>query len=409
MQWLRLRAFSVPPLLFDAALACLLGVVGAIQLASRRNLFDNFADRRQPIFDFNPNPIFVQRFPFPGGPDLPTYTLLSLSAASLLLRSKFPVLCLALVTIFSALYLRRAQPEFAVQLILLVAVYSAVADSGLSRSAGVLVSLAAGAALGIAIHISDIPRTDAQWAMDVAWLLAAILLGDSVRSRRETALESERSREEAALRHASEERLRIARELHDVVGHNISLINVQANAGAHVLYQDNDKARETFDNIREASHETLQELRSLVGILRDPHAGSRHAPTVGLGALGSLIKSCAEAGQNIQLDVTGKQRDLSGVVDLSAYRILQEALTNVVRHAPNSNVAVKVHFGDDEVSLEVTNDRGAEASSPEHSGGGHGLQGMRERVLAIGGRLDVGPDRLGGFHVRAVLPLGSAT
>jgi signal transduction histidine kinase len=240
--------------------------------------------------------------------------------------------------------------------------------------------------------------------MDAAWAVAAIFLGDSVRSRRAYALESERSREEEGRRRVSEERLQISRELHDVVGHNIALINVQAGAGAHVLYKDPSKAQEAFTNIRQASHETLQELRSMVGVLREPVAAESREPTVGMDALDQLIRGIADAGQEIELKVTGDRQHLSGVVDLSAYRILQEALTNTVRHAPKAKVNVAVDYKDDVVTLEVTNDRGAEGN-PRLPGGGHGLVGMRERATAIGGQLDAGPQPDGGFRVKAVLPV----
>jgi signal transduction histidine kinase len=247
-------------------------------------------------------------------------------------------------------------------------------------------------------------RTDANWAMDAAWVAAAVLLGDSVRSRREVTAEAERGREEESRRRISDERLQIARELHDVVGHNISLINVQAGAGAHVLYKDQVQAQETFANIRKASHETLQELRSLVGVLREPMGEEQMEPTVGLDALDQLVKAISDAGQTVQLRVTGQKANLAGIIDLSAYRILQEALTNTVRHAPRSKVDIAVSYGPDAVSLEVHNDRGA-GDQLQEPGGGHGLTGMRERVAAIGGKLDAGPEPDGGFRVRAILPL----
>jgi signal transduction histidine kinase len=402
----RLRAFSVPPLLFDAALALLLGVVGAAQLVSQRRPFEERAPRL---------PVGGERFPEPNGgaagglqpppvADTLAYVLLGLSAASLVLRSRQPLLSLAGVTLFGAVYLERGQPVFAVQLIVLVAVYSAVADSALPRGVSILVSLVSGAILGGALYLSNQPLTDAQWAMDAAWLIAAIFLGDSVRSRRAIAAQLETSREEESKRRVSEERLQIARELHDVVGHNISLISVQAGAGSHVLYKYPEQAKETFDNIRNASHETLQELRSLVGVLRETDRDGELAPTVGMDALDQLVKSFTDAGQDVRLTVVGDRRHLAGIVDLAAYRILQEALTNTVRHAPKARVEVRVNYGADTVAIDVTNDRGDE-TAPRETGGGHGLVGMRERALAIGGRLDAGPQAGGGYHVEAVLPL----
>jgi signal transduction histidine kinase len=290
------------------------------------------------------------------------------------------------------------------QLIVLVAIYSTMADSSLNRIQAIAVAFASGAVLAGAILYADLPRENANWAMDAAWLLAAIFLGDSVRSRRAYELEAERTRDEEHRRRLADERVRIARELHDVVGHNISLITVQAGAGEHVLYKDEAQAKEAFANIRNASHETMQELRSMVGVLRDAANGApQTAPTQGLDALDSLIKAVTDTGQEVELSVSGRRHALPGVVDLSAYRILQEALTNAVRHAPHSRVQVSVDYTDDGVALEVTNGRGDQPTTPD-AGGGHGLIGMRERVQAIGGKLEAGPRADGGFTVKAVLP-----
>lgn len=400
VQWLRFRAIGIPPLFVDVTLALLLGVVGAAQLWSKRAPFD---------FDRG-------RGGFPGGfggqgppgyaapPDTMAYVLLGLCAASLVFRSRFPLLTMGGVTAFGAAYLTTGQPVFAVQLIVLLAVYSAVADSGLPRGLAALLSLACGAVLGAAIWVSDMPRSDAQWAMDAAWLLAALFLGDSVRSRREIARQAELNREEEARRRVSEERVQIARDLHDVVGHSVSLINVQAGAGAHVLYNDPAQAKETFENIRRASHETLQELRGLVGVLRDPASSQAMTPTVGMEGIEALVQGFIDAGQHVELSVTGNRGRITGITDLSAYRVVQEALTNTVRHAPGAHVRVEVHYHDGEVSLSVTNDRGDQLRPPE-PGGGHGVIGMRERVLAIGGQIEAGPEPGGGYRVHAVLPV----
>ena len=407
---------TLPPILLDAALATLLGVVGAAQLVSRRAPFQGPVDQIRHIPRFPgpeggspprelPGSEFFGQPPFHEADTL-TYILLACCAASLLLRRRFPLLTLGGVTLFGALYLSRGEQPFSVQLIILVAMYGAVADSALTRTQAVAVGIAAAGVLGLAILYADIPRNSSNWAMDAAWVVAAIFLGDSVRSRRAYAAEAERGREEEARRLVTEERLQIARELHDVVGHNISLINVQAGAGEHVLYKEPAGAREAFANIRNASHETLQELRSMVGVLRDSSTGAPEtAPTQGLQALDQLIKAVTDAGQEVELSVSGRQQPLPGVVDLSAYRILQEALTNTVRHAPHSRVHVAVDYGADAVSLEVTNERGNEPAV-KVNGDGHGLAGMRERITAIGGKLDAGPQPGGGFRVRAVLPIG---
>jgi signal transduction histidine kinase len=423
-------ANRIPAIAIDAALAAVLGVVGAAQLVSRRTPFsiDDGPFRMRPPPDGLP-PGNVVIVPAPGGGqpapgdaggpivairgggrppfpdvDLTTYILLALCAGSLLFRRRYPLLSLAGVTLFGALFLARGLPPFSVQLIMLVAVYSTVADSRLTRLQAITVAVAAGGVLALAMIYAGGTRSNANWAMDAAWLLAAIFLGDSVRSRRAYELEAERTRDEEHRRRLSDERVRIARELHDVVGHNISLITVQAGAGEHVLYRDATQAQEAFANIRNASHETMQELRSMVGVLREASTGQPEtAPAQGLAALDTLVKAVTDAGQEVELSVSGRRHALPGVVDLSAYRILQEALTNAVRHAPHSRVHVAVDYTADGVSLEVTNGRGDEPVSRD-TGGGHGLIGMRERVQAIGGKLEAGPRADGGFTVKALLP-----
>ena len=404
VDWLRFRAVSIPPLLVDVALALLLGTVGAAQLWSKHSPFEGDRGRNPFGGPGGGGGGGGGGGPVPNDPDGLTYALLGLCAGSLVFRSRWPLLTLAGVTAFGAAYLETGQPVFVVQLIVLVAVYSAVADSGLARGLAILVSLVCGAVLGGAIWVSDAPRTDAQWAMDAAWLLAAIFLGDTVRSRREIAEQAELNREEEARRRVSEERLQIARDLHDVVGHNVSLINVQAGAGAHVLYGDAAQAKETFENIRRASHETLQELRGLVGVLRDPASGQTTAPAAGMQGIEQLVQGFVDAGQTVELTIAGDRGRVTGITDLSAYRVVQEALTNTVRHAPGARVYVDVQYHDDDVTISVTNDRG-DQSRPRQPGGGHGVLGMRERVSAIGGRIETGPDPDGGFHVRAVLPV----
>lgn len=405
MNWLRGQTGRIPPLLFDAGLALALGLLGAAQLAGNRRPFED-GDRffRGPGGGGAGGGVEPPTNAFDFGPETNDYVFLGVAAGFLAIRRINPLLALFGVTAFAFLYLREDNPLFSVQLIVLVAMYTAVADSTLPRLGAIAVSLLSAAVLAVAINSTGMPRTDANWAMDAAWVAAAILLGDSVRSRRQATTQAERSRDEESRRRISDERLQIARELHDVVGHNISLINVQAGAGQHVLYKDPVQAQETFKNIRNASHETLQELRSLVGVLREPMGEEELAPTVGLDALDQLVKAISDAGQVVNLRITGEKGNLTGIIDLSAYRILQEALTNTVRHAPQANVDIDVKYDVDAVRLEVRNGRG-KGDQPTEPGGGHGITGMRERVAAIGGRLDAGPEPDGGFHVRAVLPL----
>jgi signal transduction histidine kinase len=297
-----------------------------------------------------------------------------------------------------------------------VAIYSAVANSKLPRFESIALSVGAALVLGATMYLGDQRDDDALWAMFGAAALAAIFLGDSTRSHRAyvaeadlRAAQAEMSHAEEARRHVTEERLQIARELHDVVAHNISLINVQAGVAAHLMDQDPQQAREAFVNIKQASHETLQELRSMVGVLREPAEDAQKAPTAGLASIDGLIAAVREAGRDVELTVTGDRRFLPSTVDVSAYRILQEALTNAVKHAPTSKIRVHLDYGAETVTVEVMNDVAPASRASERErgaeSGGFGIIGMRERAQALGGQLEAGPDRSGGFRICAVLPL----
>ncbi len=386
----------------DAGIALALGLLGVAQLIGNQRPFEGPHNRPPSPEPFGRGPEPSRAFP--PSPDVLTYGLLGLCAGSLVLRRRNPLISLGLVTAFAAAYLIHGGSTFSVQLIALFAMYSAVADTDLPRLVSVLVAGGAAVVLGVALLLAPFPPdTSAVWAMDAAWAVAAILLGDSAKSHRAYSAELERTREEESRRRLTEERLSIARELHDVVGHNIALINVQAGAGSHVLYKESGKARDAFESIRLAAHETLQELRSIVGVLREPTEKPALSPVAGINSLQQLVKATRDAGQQVDLVITGEERPLSGVVDVSLYRVLQEALTNTLRHAPKARVQVHLDFGEDEVSREVTNDRGADGATPE-SGGGHGLEGMRERVAAIGGWITAEPTAGGGFRVEAVIP-----
>ncbi|HKE97622.1 MAG TPA: sensor histidine kinase [Actinomycetes bacterium] len=240
-------------------------------------------------------------------------------------------------------------------------------------------------------------------------------VGDSVRTRRaytagleERALRLERDREERAVRAVAEERARIARELHDVVAHHVSVIAVQA--GAAEEEARTDPARETLGLIQSTSRQVLAELRALLGVLRTgeaaPHQDPALAPQPSLRELDRLVAQSRAAGLPVELVITGEPRALPAIVDLAAYRIVQEALTNTRRHAGPARARVEVRYGRDALELEITDDgRGAAAGEPD---GGRGLIGMRERVALVGGVLEAGPWPGGGFRVAAVLPTGDA-
>jgi signal transduction histidine kinase len=245
-----------------------------------------------------------------------------------------------------------------------------------------------------------------------SWAVAAGFVGDAARSRREylQGLE-ERNRqlvethEEEARRRVAEERLRIARDLHDVVAHSLSSINIQAGAGAHVARRHPEQAEQALQAIKYASKDALDELRLTVGMLRAEGEEAPRAPQPTLGRLDSLVESTAAAGLDVDVQVHGDPTALPVPVDAAAFRIVQESLTNVLRHAGPARASVTIAYTDDGLDVDVTDTgRGADHGPNGTNGGGHGLAGMRERAEAIGGHVDAGPAPGGGFRVRAHLP-----
>jgi signal transduction histidine kinase len=251
-------------------------------------------------------------------------------------------------------------------------------------------------------------------ALFVSWVGGALLLGGSVRGRRaERAAMEERarrlaeSREEEARRRVAEERVRIARDLHDSVAHSLASFSVQAGVGAHVLDERPEDARAALLAIKHASGDALAELRATLGMLRSGEAAPRE-PTAGLDRLPSLVESSRAAGLPVDVVIEGDVRPLPPAVDTAAFRIVQESLTNVIRHAGPARATVAVRHGDGGVEIEVTDDgRGAVDGNAgaDGGGGGHGLAGMRERVVLLGGDLFAGTRRSGGYRVRVRLPL----
>jgi len=268
--------------------------------------------------------------------------------------------------------------------------------------------------------------------------LLATAFGDTVRSRRTYLAEvearaerAERTREQEARRAVTEERLRIARELHDVVAHHITLVNAQAGVAHHLMRDNPDAAYLALAQIKETSRAALDELRATVGLLRqsddDP---SPLRPLPGLTDLDELVGAFRASGSQVDVDRRGAPVPLATGVQLAAYRIIQEAMTNARRHAPGTRVRVLLEYGAKSLSVTVANDArlssesrtavgretvtkpasaGAEIGPGTGTGTGHGLIGMRERAAALGGTVAAGPDPGGGYQVRAELPLFPAS
>jgi signal transduction histidine kinase len=250
-----------------------------------------------------------------------------------------------------------------------------------------------------------------------AWHLTLLSGSEGYRSRRQRAAALAEGRHEAERARASEERLRIARDLHDVVAHSLAVINVQANTALHLIDQQPDRARSTLSVINDVSKQALVELRGVLGVLRQDDDELPRSPAPSLARISELISGATAAGITVRVSEEGAKRALPANVDLAGYRILQEALTNSARHAAGAAVAVRVVYGPGDLVIQVDDD-GAVPRSPgqpsmgpngttRHEGGGNGIPGMTERARALGGTLRAGPRPDGGFRVRAWLPLGA--
>jgi signal transduction histidine kinase len=236
----------------------------------------------------------------------------------------------------------------------------------------------------------------------VVTLVVMLLIRRVIGDRERRAQLAERERDLAAREAVVEERARIARELHDAIAHNVSMMVVQAGAERRVLDGGQGAPREVLETIEQIGRAALTEMRRLVGMLRSD-TGDPLAPQPGLVDLATLVSQVGEAGLPVELVVEGERRELPVGIELSAYRIVQEALTNAIKHAGEARATVRIRYGDDSLELEISDD-GAGAAAPVSSGG-HGLVGMRERVALYGGRLDAGRQPSGGFRVRVLLPI----
>jgi signal transduction histidine kinase len=222
---------------------------------------------------------------------------------------------------------------------------------------------------------------------------------------RQRRLAAERTRAEEDRRRAGEERMRIARELHDVLAHNISLINVQAGVALHLMDEQPGQSRGALQAIKQASNDALGELRSVLDVLRQGDEAPPRAPASGLAHLDSLVSRAGATGLEVRTRVEGTPRPLPAGADLAAYRIVQESLTNVTRHAGPASAAVLVRYGKDNLTVQVDDNGKGPSATNTNGTGGNGIRGMRERVATLGGELTTGPRPGGGFRVRARLPL----
>ena len=340
------------------------------------------------------------------------YVLVVAQCLPLAWRHQQPFLVGLLVGLLSAAHSASSVPEPAVPFAALVAVYSVAAH--VSRRLLLISAVSLVLVLTVAL-LMEAPYADVQdYTVNYLIFGTAWLLGDGARTRRERAhvLEArieagEQLRAAEAERVLADERARIARELHDVVAHAVSLMVVQAEAGPVVVRRDADRAIGAFDAISATGKQALTELRRLLSVLRTDPDGPL-TPQPGLDGLSELVQRCREAGLAVVLEVAGTPRPLPPGVDLSAYRIAQEALTNTLKHAGPARATVRVRYDAEAVEVQVHDERLPDlaGSSSAGSRGGNGLVGMRERVQLLGGTLTAGPVE-GGWSVSARLPAPS--
>lgn len=343
------------------------------------------------------------------------YALLVIGPLALFWRRSAPIPVLAVASAASIGFAAFAAPYWMFAVAPIIALFtaakagrrSAVVVAAVAYAAYLVVTLVLGAELGI-------PEGARPQLRDALVLLAALVVtmffGGAAKAQAEHMAEMMKVRAERAVakeeqerRQASEERLRMARELHDVLGHHLSLINVQAGVGLHLMDNRPEQAREALTAIKTASSEALREVRAVLGVLRPEEEAAPRQPALGLDRLDELT---ADAGLAVTTTTSGERRPLPAEVDRAAYRIVQEALTNVRKHAaPEVTAEVIVDYAPAELRLSIRND-GEAGSGTAPEGGGSGITGMRARAETLGGSLHAGPLPGGGFLVTALLPTG---
>jgi signal transduction histidine kinase len=341
-------------------------------------------------------------------PDAIVYVLIALSAAPYALRRRWPlaVLVLASIPVLALLALGYSSAVIGAALFLAAYTVAAHADSlvtalaiGYAALMMVLVAAVAPTAMGIAALVTNL-----------ALFTGAFALGRSAHVRRENvallqerAQLAERARADEARQAVADERLRIAQELHDVLGHSLGVIALQSGVAAHVIDRDPAEAKASLVAISRTSRTSLAEVRRILGALRTDAGTTGYHPPPGLSALEALATELTEAGLPVRIHVHGVPDQVPAALDLTAYRVVQEALTNVVKHAGPARAEVTVRYEDGRVTVQVDDD-GRGSAAQGQAPGGHGQLGMRERVAVWGGTLQTGPRPDGGYRVLATLP-----
>lgn len=348
-----------------------------------------------------PSDQVVNGHPVPHTP-LAAFLLVVAACLVLAVRHRYPVTVLIISTAAVVAYSALGYVNGAVLLAPSIALYTVAKTVSVRHSlllaAGALIALMTATAAG-----NPFQPTAGGFYLIPALIAAPLFGGIAVRNRLAYVASIQARADEAANRRIGEERLRIARELHDVVAHTMATINVQATAASLVLAEQPGAAAEALQTIRLASKDGLRELRAILNVLRQADDADPTQPAPGLAHLDALIAGAVQAGLPTTLTQTGPARALPPEVDLAAYRIIQESLTNAIRHAGPATATVTLDYGLEDLRIEVS-DTGRGAAPSPGAGTGHGLTGMRERAAAVGGTVQAGPGDGSGFRVVARLP-----
>jgi signal transduction histidine kinase len=347
--------------------------------------------------------------------DIPGCLLLASAPAALIVRRRWPVAVLLVAFAATLGYLLLGYPGGPIWMALIVAFGTALV---LGHRIAAYMSLLAGYPVFVwLVNLVNGRPPPSAWVAGgiAAWMLLLVAASELIRNRRafaqasrQRAIEEQRSQREAARRQATEERLGIARELHDVLGHSLSLINVQAGVALELMDRKPEQARTALSAIKQASKEALVDVQSVLASLRTPEEEAPRAPAPTIRNMSELVRRAEAAGLVVEVRQAGQLSSLPANVDAAAYRIVQEALTNVVRHADATTVSIRICHEAGTLAVVVDDDGDGGVGFPA-IGGGNGIRGMHDRAAALGGRVIAGPGPGRGYRVRARLPVPGGT
>ncbi|MQA82365.1 MAG: sensor histidine kinase [Streptosporangiales bacterium] len=326
------------------------------------------------------------------------YILVAGVGLSLVARRQWPIVALIVATLLTTTYLTIGYPYGSIMFLYAIATYSLARHRPLAHG----LPYALGSLVVLLIHIffnNTALEGFAGFGPATAWMALPFAIGVAVRLTREA---TERARQETLRQHINDERLRVAQEVHDIVGHGLAAIKMQADVALHVLAKKPDQAEVALETISRTSSQALDELRATLALVRRTEEESMRAPAPSLARLDDLRSRMSGAGVTVSFDTTGEARPLPAIVDLTGYRIVQESLTNVLKHSGSGNAAVTVAYEPDAVGIVVSNT----VNGAPGPGGGLGIPGMRERVHTLGGVFSAGATAEGRFEVRASIPTG---